>query len=120
MTATIDKGSITAVKTDDVLVFKIGFDFTDDTLDPSQGWLVSWKHAEFTYNTNTTGAEFSTAATKAMTAARKPAAETTLENTLKAAYGVTVVRNNPVVTEIPQKVQIMAVDSAVVFKTQVV
>src|SRR5512137_1797012 len=110
MAATIDKGSITATKTDDANVFKIGFDFTDDTVsDPNTAWLYEWKHAEFTYNTNYSGAEFNAAATAAMARARKPSAETNLENTLKATYGITVVRTNPSTTTVPMEVKIKEV-----------
>lgn len=38
MAATIDKGSITAKATDDPKVFLIGFDFTDEVVDPAKGW----------------------------------------------------------------------------------
>lgn len=93
MVATIDKASITALKTDDPLVFKIGFDFTDDTIvDPTKAYLYVWKHAEFVYNTNMTGAEFNTAASAAMMRARKPTTESVLETQLKNLYGATVNR----------------------------
>ena len=99
--ATIDKASITATKTDDQAVFKIGFDFTDDTVsDPNSAWLYNWLHAEFIYNSHYSGAEFNAAATAAMVRARKSSTETTIETTLKAAYGITVVRTNPTVTPV--------------------
>jgi len=50
-----------------------------------------------------------------MAAARKPAAETTLENTLKAKYGIAVVRTDPDTTVTPQPVKIVAVESGVLF-----
>lgn len=117
MAATIDKGSITAKATPDPQVFQIGFDFTDDAVVvATQGWLNAWKHAEFVYNTNMTNTQFLSAANAAMQAARKPTAETTLENTLKSTYGVVVVRVNPDVPETYQKVEIDAV--SVVIPTQ--
>lgn len=58
---------------------------------------------------------FNTVATAAMAAARKPAAETTLENTLKAKYGIAVVRTDPDTTVTPQPVKIVAVESGVLF-----
>jgi len=115
MATTIDKGSITAKATEDPKVFPIGFDFTDEAVDPAKGWLVKWLHAEFRYNTVMTAAQFNTVATAAMAAARKPAAETTLENTLKAKYGIAVVRTDPDTTVTPQPVKIVAVESGVLF-----
>lgn len=118
MAVTIDKGSITARATGDPKVFDIGFDFTDEVVDPAQGWLVKWLHAEFRYNTNWTNTQFNAAATAAMNAARKPAAETTLENTLKAKYGVTVVRVNPSVEESYMKVEIAAISDGITLPTK--
>jgi len=93
MAVTIDKGSITAQKTNDPTVFYIGFDFTDETVsDPDQAYLYVWKHAEFVYNTNYTTVDFNAAANAAMVKARKPSVETTLETTLKGLYGITVNR----------------------------
>ena len=118
MAATIDKGSITAMGTADPKVFRIGFDFTDDaTVVATQGWLNTWKHAEFTYNTNMTTAQFNTAANTAMQNARKPAAETTLETTLKSMFGTTIVRTNPDIPVVYQKVQIAAISDGVIFDT---
>ena len=119
MAATIDKGSITARATDDPKVFVIGFDFTDEVVDPAKGWLVKWLHAEFRYNPNWTSTQFNAAATTAMNNARKPAAETTLENTLKAKYGIPIIRVNPVVEEVYQKVEIAAVSVTVPTKEAV-
>jgi len=116
MATTIDKGSITAKATPDPQVFQIGFDFTDDAVVvATQGWLNAWKHAEFVYNTNMTNTQFLSAANAAMQAARKPTAETTLENTLKAKYGIAVVRTDPDTTVTPQPVKIVAVESGVLF-----
>lgn len=116
--ATIDKGSITAKSTPDPKVFMIGFDFTDETVNPTQGWLVKWLHAEFRYNTNMTAAQFNTAANSAMNNARKPSAETTLENILKGTYGISVVRVNPDVPEVYQKVEIAGVSAGVTLPTK--
>jgi len=117
MATTIDKGSITVTKTDDPLVFLMEFDFTDEVVDVNQGWLVTWKHASFMYNTNLTGPQLIVAANAAMAKVRKPTAESNLETTLKANFGTTVVRVNPVIIETYQKVQIMAIDPAVIIKT---
>ena len=69
--ATIDKGSITATATNDPKVFVIGFDFTDDTVtDANTGWLYTWKHAVFRYNSNMTGAQFNAAANAGMSGSR--------------------------------------------------
>lgn len=119
MAANIDKYSITAKATADPLVFTIGFDFTDDpAFSAASGWLSTWLHAEFTYNTNMSGAEFTSAAAAAMAAARKPAAETTLETTLRNLYGVITTRVNPAITAVPMEVKIVAVDDTVIVKTQ--
>lgn len=97
MATTIDKGSITA-RVIGVNVYLIGFDFTDDAVvDPLQGWLNTWKHAEFVYNQNQSQAEFEANANIAMEKARKPATESNLETTLKNAYGTAIVRVNPTV-----------------------
>ena len=117
--ATIDKGSITVTKTGDGSVFTIGFDFTDDAaLNVNEGWKSVWIHAQFIYNKNMTGAEFISAANGAMALARRPSAETNLETTLKAQFGSTIIRTdpNPVEAE-PQHVKIMAIDPAVIFRT---
>ena len=117
MAVTIDKASITVTATQDPSVFVMEFDFTDETVDVNQGWLVTWKHASFMYNTNMTAPQLIVAANAAMAKARKPTAESNLETTLKANFGTTVIRINPVVTETYQKVQLMAVDPAVIIKT---
>jgi hypothetical protein len=118
MAYTIDRGSFRATKTNDPLVFRVDFEFTDDTIvDVNQAWLYTWKSASFMYNSNMVAADLTAVLTAAVVAARKPDAETTVETALRNR-GTVVVRVNPVVTEIPQKVQIMAVDPAVVFKTK--
>jgi hypothetical protein len=118
--ATIDKESITVKKTNDPLVFEIEFDFTDDTLlNVNEGWKSVWLHARFFYNKNWTDTEFNQTALKSMAIARRPTEESTLETTLKSKFGVKVIRINPVPDAIvPQQVKIVAVDGAVVLKTQ--
>lgn len=117
--ATIDKNSITATATGDPTVFQVGFDFTDDTaVNVTQGWLSVWKHAEFMYNTNMTNIERNAAMQEAMRVARKPDAETVIETALKKNLGVVVVRENPDMPEVYQKVEIAAVSSGVTLATK--
>jgi hypothetical protein len=117
--ATIDKASIKVQKTSDPLVFNLTFDFTDDpALDANEAWKSTWFICKTVYNTNMTTQEFETLAGAAMETARKPAAETTLETTFRSTYGTTVIRTDPTVTSTPMEVKLVAVDAAVVVKTQ--
>lgn len=118
MAATIDKGSIVATATLDPKVFKIGFDFTDEVVIPAEGWKVTWRHAEFLYNTQMTATERNTVAQAAMARARKPDAETVVETSLKSVFGVAVVRNNPNIPETYQKVEIAAITDGVIVSTR--
>ena len=117
--ATIDKASIKVQKTNDPLIFNLSFDFTDDAaLNANEAWKSTWFSCTTVYNTNMTTQEFETLAGAAMETARKPATETVLEATLQATYGTTVIRTDPTVTSTPMEVKLVAVDTAVVVKTQ--
>jgi hypothetical protein len=114
--ATIDKNSITAIKSGNN-VFRVEFDFTDSTtLDPNQGWLATWLHTNFFAASTVTVSEFNAAGIEAMKLARRPTDEINFETDIKSKYGIVVVRSNPVVSTEFQKFELAAISSGVVMK----
>ena len=106
MAATIDKGSFRAQATDDPNVFVVSFDFTDDVVsDANTGWMYTWKTATFRYNKNISATERTALIQAAIQLARRPGAETVIETFFKDRIGIAVVRTNPVVPEVYQKVE---------------
>jgi len=100
MAYTIDRASFRATKTNDPLVFRVDFEFTDDTIaDVNVAWIYTWKSASFMWNSNMDAPALTAALTAAVVAARKPDAETTAETALRNR-GTVVIRTNPTVTPV--------------------
>jgi len=99
MAATIDSDSMVVTATSDPLVFWVDFDFSDNTVDPLQGWLATWIHVHVLYNTNMTNTEWNTTRNAAIQAARHSTAASTVQADLRTKNG-TVVDRTPNTTPI--------------------